>query len=206
MRVGAAGNSVMGTIHGATTRDVFDRVVYDLDIPPTSFKATDAIVVTAPIRPSGSTSRTRRVVQITEICKDWKDDPINEGGFIDLMRYDVTKDKLEQTSHLAKSQLIANIAKKWGTKPVEIIKNLELRAKIHKTLAETAVDTKNQKLLEAEFVARSNNMLHALLEEELGRKRTVDYGKIFEDWRRWLEEETKGESRRSLREILQSRE
>ena len=206
MRIGAAGNSVMGTIHGATTRDVFDRVVYDLNIPPTSFKATDAIVVSAPIRSSGSASRTRRVVQITEIGKDWKDDPINEGGFIDLMKYDAIKDKLEQTPYLAKSQLIANIAKKWGTKPVEIIKNLELRTKIHKTLAETAVNTKNQKLLEAEFVARSNNMLHALLEEELDRKRTVDYGKIFEDWRRWLEEETKGEGRRSLREILQSRE
>lgn len=145
-------------------------------------------------------------MQITEIGKDWKDDPINEGGFIDMMRYDAIKDKLEQTPCLAKSQLIANITKKWGTKPVEIIKNLELRTKIHKTLAETAVDTKNQKLLETEFVARSNNMLHALLEEELGRKRTVDYSKIFEDWRGWLEEETKGEGRRSLREILQSRE
>jgi len=205
MRVGAAGNSVMGTIHGATTRDVFDRVVYDLNIPPTSFKATDAIVVPAPIRPSGSTSRTRRVVQITEIGKDWKDDPINEGGFIDLMKYDAIKDKLEQTPYLAKSQLIANIAKKWGTKPAEILKNLELRMKIHKTLVETAADTKNQKLLEAEFVARSNNLLHELLEEQLGRKRMVDYDKIFEDWRMWLEEGTKGEDRRSLREILQSR-
>jgi hypothetical protein len=93
-----------------------------------------------------------------------------------------------------------------GLLEVVLIKNLELRTKIHKTLAETAVDAKNQKLLEAEFVARSNNMLHALHEEELGRKRTVNYGKIFEDWRRWLEEETKGEGRRSLREILQSRE
>jgi len=98
------------------------------------------------------------------------------------------------------------MAKKWGTKPIEIIKNLELRTKIHKTLVETAVDAKNQKLLEAEFVARSNNMIHEILEEQLGRKRTADYGKIFEDWQKWLEGETKGEGRRSLREILQSRE
>jgi len=194
----------MGTIHGATTRDVFDRVVYDLNIPPTSFKATDAIVVAAPIRPSGSTRRARKVVQITEIGKDWKDDPVTEGGFIDLMRYDVIKDELEQTPRLAKSQLIANIAKKWGTKPGDVMKNLKLRTKIQKTLIETAANSKNQKLLEAEFVVRSNNIFHELLEEQLGRRRRIDYGKIFEGWRMWLEGETKGEGRLALREILQS--
>lgn len=36
MRVGAAGNSVMGTIHGSSTKDVFERLVYDLGIPPSS--------------------------------------------------------------------------------------------------------------------------------------------------------------------------
>jgi len=194
----------MGTIHGATTRDVFDRVVYDLNIPPTSFKATDAIVVAAPIRPSGSTNRTRKVVQITEIGKDWKDDPVTEGGFIDLMRYDAIKDELEQTPRLAKSQLIANIAKKWGTKPGDVIKNLELRTKIQKTLIKTAANSKNQKLLEAEFVVRSNNIFHEILEGQLGRRRRIDYGKIFEDWCGWLEGETKGEDRSTLREILQS--
>ena len=204
MRVGAAGNSVMGTIHGATTRDVFDRVVYDLGIPPTSFKATDIIVVAAPIRPSGGTSRMRRVVQITEIGKDWRDDPVKEGGFIDLMKYCVTKDELEPTPHLARSQIIATIARKWGTKPADVMKNLELRTKIQKTLIETATNAKNQKLLEAEFVVRSNNIFHELLEGQLGRRRRIDYGKIFEDWHGWLEGETKGEGRLTLREILQS--
>ncbi|KXB01325.1 hypothetical protein AKJ43_03460 [candidate division MSBL1 archaeon SCGC-AAA261D19] len=53
MRVGAAGNCVMGTIHGSSTKDVFERVVYDLGIPSSSFKATDLIVVASPIRPKG---------------------------------------------------------------------------------------------------------------------------------------------------------
>lgn len=195
MRVGAAGNSVMGTIHGATTRDVFDRVVYDLGIPPTSFKATDAIVVTAPIRPGGSVSRVRKVVQITEIGKTWKSDPVGEGGFVDLMNYSQAKNRLEYTPSLAKSQLIATVARKWGTKPTAIMRNLELRARVQKTLVETAVELKQQKLLEAEFVARSNNVFHELLEKQLGRRKNVNCNDIFEGWRSWLLEAARGVAR-----------
>jgi len=45
MRVGALANVVAGTIHGASPYAVFDRVVNDLGVPVTSFKATDIIVV-----------------------------------------------------------------------------------------------------------------------------------------------------------------
>ena len=69
MRVGAAGNLIMGTIHGSTTRDVYERVVYDIGVPSTSFKAVDAVVIAAPIRVEGGVERKRRVVQISEITK-----------------------------------------------------------------------------------------------------------------------------------------
>src|SRR3989344_6826784 len=41
MRVGALANVVAGTIHGDSPYGVFDRVVNDLNVPTTSFKATD---------------------------------------------------------------------------------------------------------------------------------------------------------------------
>ena len=41
MRIGALANVVAGTIHGASPYGVFDRVVNDLGVPVTSFKATD---------------------------------------------------------------------------------------------------------------------------------------------------------------------
>ncbi len=187
MRVGTAGNSVMGTIHGATTRDVFERVVYDLGIPASSFKATDVIVVAAPIRPRGSVARMRRVVQVTEVHKDWRGDPMSEEGFENLMRYDPADDELEPTRALTglKSQLIEDIARKWGTKPMEVLKNLELRAEVQGTLVETTARLKKPELLEAEFSVRSNLVLHALLEEQLRRKR-IDYREIFRRWREWL--------------------
>jgi archaeal flagellar protein FlaI len=43
MRVGAAGNVVIGTIHADSAYSVWDRVVNDLGVPTTSFKATDLL-------------------------------------------------------------------------------------------------------------------------------------------------------------------
>ena len=190
MRIGAAGNSVMGTIHGATTRDVFDRVVYDLGIPPTSFKATDAIIVAAPIRPGGSVSRVRRVVQITDVGKDWKVDPMVRGGFVDLMIYDQRDDQLKPTKKLrGSSQLMAAIARKWGIKQAEVMHNLELRARVQWAIVKASAELGIPKLLEAEFVIRSNNALHQLLEEQLQLHKTVDYHGTFRRWQDWLKEE-----------------
>ncbi|MEM7814806.1 MAG: type II/IV secretion system ATPase subunit, partial [Candidatus Aenigmatarchaeota archaeon] len=41
MRIGAAGNVVLGTIHGSSAYDTWDRVVNDLGVPSSSFKAVD---------------------------------------------------------------------------------------------------------------------------------------------------------------------
>ena len=187
MRVGAAGNSVMGTIHGATARDVFERVVYDLGIPPSSFKATDAIVVAAPIRLRGSVTRARRLVQITEVKKGWRKDPAAEEGFENLMYYDRATDELKpaRTLREQRSELIANIARKWGTTPREVMNNLELRSEIHGALVGAATRLKKPELLEADFVVRSNLAWHALFEEQLRRGR-VNYHRLFKGWRSWL--------------------
>jgi len=187
MRVGAAGNSVMGTIHGATARDVFERVVYDLGVTPNSFKATDAIVVATPIRLRGSATRARRLVQITEVKKGWRRDPVAEGGFENLMYYDRTDDEIRPTRALQRqrSELIAGIARKWGTAPREVMRNLELRVKIHEGLIEAAARLKKPGLLEADFVVRSNLAWHSLFEEQLKRGR-VNYVRVFRGWRAWL--------------------
>ena len=74
MRIGASGNSVMGTIHGSSCRDVYDRVVHDIGVPPASFKATDAVVVCSTVRKSGGQSKERKVIQVAEISKShWSD-------------------------------------------------------------------------------------------------------------------------------------
>jgi type IV secretory pathway ATPase VirB11/archaellum biosynthesis ATPase len=194
MRVGAAGNSVMGTIHGSSARDVFERVVYDLGVPPSSFKATDVIVVAAPIRPRGSTSRVRRVTQITEVRKTWQSDPAAESGFADLMRYDPAADGLRLTPILTKprSQLIDVLARKWNIRPAEVLQNFKLRTRICDFLVRRSIKLRRPEILEADFVVRSNLVFHGLLEEQL-RHKAIDYNKIFEHWCKWFEKSAKGE-------------
>jgi type IV secretory pathway ATPase VirB11/archaellum biosynthesis ATPase len=95
MRVGAAGNVVLGTIHGDSAYSVWDRVVNDLEVPTTSFKATDLVVVCRPIRFRGSLRRHRRLTQVTEVKKHWTDDPDKEGGLLDLMHYNAKDDRID---------------------------------------------------------------------------------------------------------------
>lgn len=188
MRVGAAGNSVMGTIHGSSTKDVFERVVYDLGIPPSSFKATDVITVASPIRDKGSINRVRRLVQISEVGSSWKDDPISEDGFTDLMSYDPDEDKIKTTTALdnGDSELVQMIAKKWSTNTSKILKNFKTRSRICETLVERA-RSENSDLLEAEFVVKSNMEFHRLLEKEINSGK-IDFERLYLDWKDWLDE------------------
>ncbi|QSX00932.1 type II/IV secretion system ATPase subunit [Haloterrigena alkaliphila] len=65
MRVGANANAVLGTIHGDGADEIYERVVSDLDVEPSSFGATDLVVTVESYRtPNG---RKRRVARIEEV-------------------------------------------------------------------------------------------------------------------------------------------
>jgi len=65
MRVGANANAVLGTIHGDGAEEVYERVVSDLGVPPSSFGATDLVVTVQTYRtPNG---RKRRLSLIEEV-------------------------------------------------------------------------------------------------------------------------------------------
>lgn len=85
MRVGALAKVVAGTIHGDSPYGVFDRVVNDLKVPKTSFKATDVIIICNPVTSPSGLERWKRVTQISEVRKFWEDDPLREKGFADLL-------------------------------------------------------------------------------------------------------------------------
>ena len=196
MRVGALANVVAGTIHGASPYGVFDRVVNDLKVPPTSFKATDIIIITNPIKSPDGLHRWRRVLQITEVRKHWTIDPLTEHGFVDLMKYDVTKDELVPTDDLlnGESEVLKDIAanvKGWAGSWDAVWDNILLRAKIKQALVEASIKTKDPTLLEAPFVVKSNNAFHEIsdkVRQEIG----IPQGKrVFKEWQIWLEHELK---------------
>ncbi|MDP2628848.1 MAG: type II/IV secretion system ATPase subunit, partial [Nanoarchaeota archaeon] len=196
MRVGALANVVAGTIHGASPYGVFDRVVNDLGVPMTSFKATDIIVVCNPIKSPDGLHSWKRVVRISEVRKHWQKDPLEEKGFVDLMVYDVEKDELVPTDDLINgdSEIIKEIAanvKGWAGNWDAIWDNILLRAKIKKEIVEVAERTGNKDLLESGFNVISNNAFHQIsdkVREEIGLPLSE---KVFPEWQKWLMGEVK---------------
>jgi len=186
MRIGAAGNVVMGTIHADSAYAVWDRVVNDLGVPTTSFKATDLVVVGKPIRFKGSLKSHRRVVQITEVRKHWNKDPDAEGGLLNLLEYDAGKDTLILNEDALKdSELFSKICRLSGMGIEEVWDNIKMLATEKEYQVEVAHEMECLELLEAENTAFAHNKLLLLKEDYLEEKGRIDYNQITETWKRW---------------------
>tara|TARA_Y100000310_G_scaffold138173_1_gene137073 strand:- start:8068 stop:10353 length:2286 start_codon:yes stop_codon:yes gene_type:complete len=197
MRVGALANVVAGTIHGASPYGVFDRVVNDLGVPVTSFKATDCIIVANPVKTPDGLRSMKRIVQLAEVRKHWTKDPEEEGGFVDLLKYNVGKDELEPSEELINgdSEIIKSIAsnvKGWAGDWDAVYDNILLRGQVKQEIVDVAEKSKNPDLLEARFNSLSNNILHQFSQdvaEEVG----LPIGeKVFPLWQDWLKKKVKG--------------
>ncbi|MBR9705555.1 type II/IV secretion system ATPase subunit [Candidatus Pacearchaeota archaeon] len=196
MRVGALANVVAGTIHGASPYGVFDRVVNDLEVPLTSFKATDVILVANPVRTPDGLRAIKRVVQLAEVRKHWSKDPEEEGGFVDLLKYNVERDELEASEELINgdSEVIKAIAsgvKGWAGNWDAVYDNINLRAKIKQEVVDIANKANNPELLEAGFNSLSNNMFHEFsrqVQEEVGLPVS---DQVFPLWQDWLKQQVK---------------
>ncbi|MFB6145987.1 MAG: ATPase, T2SS/T4P/T4SS family [Candidatus Nanohaloarchaea archaeon] len=194
MRVGAVANFVGGTIHGEDAYSVFDRVVNDLGVQRTSFKATDIIVSVNKIKSPDGLETYRRVTGITEVRKEWTDDPQEEGAFVDLMRYDSNKDELVPTDELLNGESIilnriAENIKEWKNNWEAVWDNIQLRKDIKEALVEKAEETGNDNLLEAEFVVKANQRFHLLsqrVQEEYGEQ---DTERVLARWKEWLDQQ-----------------
>ena len=190
MRIGAAGNVVMGTIHADSAYAVWDRVVNDLEVPTTSFKATDLIVVAKPIRFKGSLKSYRRVVEITEVKKGWNKDPEAEGGLLHLMTYDASKDSLILNEDALKdSELFTKISYLSGLTIEEMWDNIKLLAEEKDYQVQVARELKCFELLEAENTVSAHNKLLILKEEAIEEHGKVSYLELLKSWKSWYNEE-----------------
>lgn len=187
MRVGAAGNVVMGTIHADSAYSVWDRVVNDLGVPTTSFKATDLVIVARPIRFKGSLTKHRRVVEITEVKKHWDNDPSREGGLLYLMKYDAAKDSLElQEDNLKESDLLKRIQSTSGLSINDIWDEIKLRGNAKLFLVEKKNEFSLPNLIESENTTRASSKLLLLKEIMLEEKGRIDYTELFEKYKSWV--------------------
>ncbi|MBW3000237.1 type II/IV secretion system ATPase subunit, partial [Candidatus Woesearchaeota archaeon] len=194
MRIGAAANVVAGTIHGDSPYGVFDRVVNDIGVPATSFKATDVMIICTPIKTAGGLTRTRRVTQITEVRKHWEHDPLLENGFSDLMKYESKTDQLVPSDDLINGEsdvlkLIAANYKEFAGNWDAVWENIELRAKIKEAQLNYAQKLNNLDLLEAPFTLKCSDKFHILSEKVREETGALSSKQIFFEWETWLKRE-----------------
>jgi archaeal flagellar protein FlaI len=190
MRVGALANVVAGTIHGDSPYGVFDRVVNDLEVPRTSFKATDIIVVANPVRSADGLHKLRRVTEIAEVRKHWEDDPLREHGFVSLMKYNPISDSLEPTQELinGESEVLKSIAgrvKEWAGNWDAVWQEVLLRADIKQMIVDAAQEAGSSDMLEAAFVVRANDAFHQISEKV--REKETDSELIKREFSIWLQ-------------------
>ena len=196
MRIGALAHVVAVTIHGESAYGVFDRVVNDLKVPKTSFKAVDLIIITANLKSADGIRRFKRVVEVVEVRKNWEDDPLRENAFVPLMIYNAKEDNLIPTSTLihGESFVIREIARRipefYGNWDL-VWENIMLRAKIKEKLIEFSEKYNKPELLEAEYVVFANELFNLISEQvkrELGK---LDSKEILKRWEEKILERVK---------------
>ncbi len=194
MRVGAAANVVAGTIHADSPYGVYDRVVNDIGVPKTSFKAIDIIVTTNPV--ISGLKKYKRVLRITEVRKEWDDDPLKEGAFVDLMVYNPITDQLEVTDELRNGNSVilktmAGRIKEFSGDWDAVWNNIQLRADIKQAIVDLSVQTKNTSLLEADFIIKANDIFHLISDRVKERTGKLDSQQILFEYKEWLKKEVK---------------
>jgi len=200
MQVGKTGNSVIGTIHGSSIENVYERVVHTLGVPPASFKATDAVIICSSIRLEGTMKKLKRVSCIAEVTNVAIENPEPSEIFTDLMNYDASQDCLLAGKALeqGQSELIGKIAGKWGISIDRALKSIELRTRIKEKIA--VEGRKKPFLLEAEAVSQANNMFWLLSdsmtknkayqeEHEINSESDLgdDLEMLYQKWEIWFE-------------------
>jgi hypothetical protein len=153
-------------------------------------------VVCNPVKTPDGLRSMKRVVQLAEVRKHWTKDPEEEGGFVDLLKYNVEKDDLEPSEELVNgdSEIIKNIAagvKGWAGNWDAVYDNILLRAKIKKEIVDVAKKTGNDNILESGFNVLSNGSFHKIsdkIRQEIGLPLSE---RVFPEWQKWLNEEIK---------------
>jgi type IV secretory pathway ATPase VirB11/archaellum biosynthesis ATPase len=196
MRIGAMANTVAGTIHGESAYGVFDRVVNDLGVPSTSFKAVDFLIVCNKLKTPDGLRTFRRVTELTEVRKHWKKDPQDEGGFVNLMEYRSDDDKLVPTDTLlnGESSVLNQIASRvpgWSGRWDMVWDNIQLRAKMLETILDIANKTNKPDLLEAETTVKANQMFHIIAEKCREETGSIDSKRVYNEWLEWFKNNAK---------------
>jgi len=193
MRIGALSNVVAGTIHGESAFGVYDRVVNDLGVPPTSFKATDIIPICKSLRSADGLHRFRRMTEITEIRKKWDQNPEKEGGFVNLMEYSSKEDTLKPTDTLLNGESkvlnrVSSYIKEYAGDWNAVWENIKLRARIKQAILTISEKAKRPELLEADWSIKCNQAFHLIQENIRKEIGFPEPERVYLEWFNWFKD------------------
>lgn len=139
MRIGKAGSSILGTIHGDSANSVFERVVHDMGISEEAFMATDILVTMSTYRDPRTRSEVRKVSEIVSTgCRP--------GEFIPL-----SSDTLSESIPPIKRAMDIT---SMGIN--DVIRDVKVRSALHGYLAETGRDS-DERFLSPTWIAYAND-------------------------------------------------
>ncbi|MGC8816413.1 MAG: ATPase, T2SS/T4P/T4SS family [Candidatus Hadarchaeum sp.] len=200
---------VVASFHARSKMEMFDLIVHIMGLHPATFKYIDFIISTARFTtPSGT---VRRIVEISEVLKDWKDEPKYSELFVD----DRKRDKLIQSKLLSGpkglvkklnssdlssvnvngvvkavrflppekggSQLIPRLCRRLAIDEEEFLASILAEAKMKSELLMLARKSGDSSYLELPFVSRAYNAYFYLQKQN-----APNYSKVLEAWRAWL--------------------
>jgi hypothetical protein len=136
------------------------------------------------------------VTDVTEVRKEWSEDPIKENGFVDLFKYSGKEDTLKPSDTLVNGESeilnrIASYVREWSGNWDAVWSNIQLRAKMKEMIVKLSDQLKRPEILEAEWTIASNNIYHLLAEKAKKETGYADPKKIYNDWLAWFKEEVK---------------
>ncbi|KXB08881.1 hypothetical protein AKJ55_00340, partial [candidate division MSBL1 archaeon SCGC-AAA382M17] len=202
---------ILSTFHAQTKRQMFDLVCNIMDLHEAAYKYMDMIISTAKFETSGGT--IRRITEISEILKDWENEPnyvslftdnreedslepknVFEGPkkWIDLVNsYDLSDLDLQKAAKKLRflppekggSRYIPKICENLAIEKESFMLQILTEAKMKSSLLMSAKEKEDMSYLELPFVSSSYGRYFSEIE-----KNGSDYDKAFSNWQNWLEE------------------
>jgi len=200
---------VVASFHARSKREMFDLIVHVMGLHEAAFKYVDLIVSTG--RFSTSAGAVRRIVEIAEVRKDWREEPKYTELFADDRKRDLLQPKnfLRGNSRLLQSlnsvdlskvdvlkaakkldflppekggsQLIPAMCQRMGITEDDFLKGILVEAKIKSDLLMLAKRTGKSSYLELPFVSSAYNVYFSSL-----KRNAPEFKEVLGDWRAWL--------------------
>ncbi|MDI6883823.1 MAG: ATPase, T2SS/T4P/T4SS family [Hadesarchaea archaeon] len=200
---------VVASFHARSKREMFDLIVHIMGLHEAAFKYIDLIISTARFSTPGGT--IRRIVEVAEVLKDWREEPKYAELFVDDRKRDtlVPEKLLSGSKKLIKrlnardlskvdvigaakkieflpperggSQLIPQLCKRLAIDEDELLASILAEARMKSDLLGLAKKSGDPSYLELPFTNLVYNAYFSSV-----KRNAPNYKRVMEDWRVWL--------------------